>query len=140
MIVLQGIILHMESLLLSRVTLLTHSKHINKRMENIYIDMELVLPIYSAHPYFSLKNWGKKVRIIHSKIWQIAVPSSPTTCRAEGMAGSMLCVTFGREYSWKPQALSHLWGAGWGAKVQAAWLPWEGEVFFPWKFSPASDG
>ena len=31
--------------------------------------MELVLPVYNAHPYFSLKNLGKKMCTIHSKIW-----------------------------------------------------------------------
>ena len=30
--------------------------------------MELVLPMYNAHPYFSLKNVGKNVCIIHCKI------------------------------------------------------------------------
>ena len=30
--------------------------------------MELVLPMYNAHPYFSLKNLGKNVRIVHGKI------------------------------------------------------------------------
>ena len=30
--------------------------------------MELELPVYNAHPYFSLKNLGKKVCIIHDKI------------------------------------------------------------------------
>ena len=34
----------------------------------MYIDMELALPMYNAHPYFSLKNLGKKVLIIHGKI------------------------------------------------------------------------
>ena len=29
--------------------------------------MELVLPRYNVHPYFSLKNLGKKVHIIHGK-------------------------------------------------------------------------
>ena len=29
----------------------------------------LGLPMYNAHPYFSLKNVGKKVCIIHGKIW-----------------------------------------------------------------------
>ena len=31
--------------------------------------MELVLPMHNAHPYFSLKNLGKKVHIIRIKIW-----------------------------------------------------------------------
>ena len=42
---------------------------INKRIRNIYVDPELVLPMYNVHPYFPLKNLGKKMRIIHSKIW-----------------------------------------------------------------------
>ena len=29
--------------------------------------MELVLPIYNAHPYCSLKDLGRKVHIIHGK-------------------------------------------------------------------------
>ena len=33
--------------------------------------MELVLPMYNAHAYFSLKNLGKKMHIIHGKIWYI---------------------------------------------------------------------
>ena len=43
-------------------------QEIFKRIKNIYIDTELVLPMYNAHPYFSLKNLGKKVLIIHGKI------------------------------------------------------------------------
>ena len=35
--------------------------------------MELVLPMYNAHPYFSLKNVGKNVCIIHCKIRLIGV-------------------------------------------------------------------
>ena len=31
--------------------------------------MELVLPMYNVHLYFSLTNLGKNVCIIHSKIW-----------------------------------------------------------------------
>ena len=42
--------------------------NLNKRIKNIYIDTELVVPMYNAHPYFSLKNLGKKVHIIHGKI------------------------------------------------------------------------
>ena len=30
--------------------------------------MELVLPMYNVHPYFSLKNVGNKVSKIHGKI------------------------------------------------------------------------
>ena len=33
--------------------------------------MELVLPIYNAHPYFSLKDLGRKVHINHGKIQSI---------------------------------------------------------------------
>ena len=33
--------------------------------------MELVLLMYNAHPYFSLKSLGKKVRHIHGKIWYL---------------------------------------------------------------------
>ena len=40
-----------------------------KRIKNIYRDTELVLPMYNVHPYFSLKNLGKKACIIQSKIW-----------------------------------------------------------------------
>ena len=28
--------------------------------------MELVLPMYNAHPYFSLKNLGKKTRTVYT--------------------------------------------------------------------------
>ena len=35
--------------------------------------MELVLPMYNAHPYFSLKNLGKIVRIMHGKVQQIVL-------------------------------------------------------------------
>ena len=41
---------------------------INKRIKNIYVAMELVLPMYNAHPYILLKNLGRKVHIIHDKI------------------------------------------------------------------------
>ena len=30
-----------------------------KELKNLYIDAELVLPTYNAHPYFSIKNLGK---------------------------------------------------------------------------------
>ena len=33
--------------------------------------MELVLPMYNAHPYISLKNLGKNVHITHGKIWYL---------------------------------------------------------------------
>ena len=35
--------------------------------------MELVLPMYNAHPYFSFKNLGKKVHIIHSNMWYLFI-------------------------------------------------------------------
>ena len=53
-------------LLLSRVTLLMYK--INKRIKNIYIDIELVLPTYNVHSYFSLNNLGEKLHIILGKI------------------------------------------------------------------------
>ena len=31
--------------------------------------MELVLPMYNMHPYFSFRNLGNKVCITHGKIW-----------------------------------------------------------------------
>ena len=43
--------------------------YIFKSIKNIYIDPELVLPMYNEHPYFSFKYLGKKVHIIHGKIW-----------------------------------------------------------------------
>ena len=33
--------------------------------------MELVLPMYNVHLYFSLKNLDKKVFMIHGKIWYL---------------------------------------------------------------------
>ena len=33
--------------------------NIKKRIKNIYIDTDLVLPMHNTHPYFSLKNLGK---------------------------------------------------------------------------------
>ena len=41
---------------------------INKRIKNIYIDTELVLPMYNVHTYLSLKNLSNKVHIICGKI------------------------------------------------------------------------
>ena len=38
--------------------------------------MESVLPMYNAQPYFSLKNLGKKVLIIHGKIQCAEMPRS----------------------------------------------------------------
>ena len=34
--------------------------------------MELVLPMYNTHPYFSLKNLRKSMHIIHDKIRYIS--------------------------------------------------------------------
>ena len=34
-----------------------------------HIDIELVLPMYNTHPYFSLKNVGKNAHTRHSKMW-----------------------------------------------------------------------
>ena len=34
--------------------------------------MELVLAMYNAHPYFPLKNLGRKVHMIHDKIQYLA--------------------------------------------------------------------
>ena len=42
---------------------------INKRIKNNFIDMELVLPMYNEHPYFSFKNLGKSAHYT----WQNAV-------------------------------------------------------------------
>ena len=33
---------------------------INKRIKNIYAVMELVLPLYNVHPYFTLQHLGPK--------------------------------------------------------------------------------
>ena len=44
---------------------------INKRIENIHIDTELVLLIYNVHSYFSFRNLGKKEHIIHDKGMQL---------------------------------------------------------------------
>ena len=41
-------------------------KH-KKRMKNIYIDTELLLPMYNAHSYFSLKIVGKKCALYMAK-------------------------------------------------------------------------
>ena len=68
-------------LVLSRVTPLTNK---NKRIKNIYRDTELVLPMYNVHPYFSLKNLGKKVHIIRSRIQVSHVPH----CRGEQVQGA----------------------------------------------------
>ena len=36
-------------------------------MKNIYTDTELVVPVYNAHPYFSLTNLGKTVHLYMAK-------------------------------------------------------------------------
>ena len=41
---------------------------INKRIKNIYLYRYRVPPMYNEHPYFFLKNLGKKLHIIHGKI------------------------------------------------------------------------
>ena len=33
--------------------------------------MELVLPMYNVHPYFSLKNLGPELCITYGKIWYV---------------------------------------------------------------------
>ena len=43
----------------SRVTLLMH-KHLKKRIENTYIDIELVLPMYDGILIFPSKIWAKR--------------------------------------------------------------------------------
>ena len=48
--------------------------------------MELVVSMYNVHPYFSLKNVGKTVCIIHGKIWHITWPQD--TARALLLLGS----------------------------------------------------
>ena len=40
---------------------------INKKIRNTYMDMKLVLPMYNVHPYFSLKNLGKKCALYEAK-------------------------------------------------------------------------
>ena len=39
----------------------------NKKIKNISVDMELVLSMYNAHPYFSLKNLGKRCTLYMAK-------------------------------------------------------------------------
>ena len=46
----------------------------------------LVLPMYSVHPYFSLKNLGKKVCILHGKIQYFSLgSSSPWVSSTQGL-------------------------------------------------------
>ena len=47
----------------------------NKRIKNIYIDVELVLPMYKMHPYFPLKFGQKSAyytqqNMVYSSIYQ----------------------------------------------------------------------
>ena len=44
--------------------------------------MELVLPMYNAHPYFCLKNLGKKVCTSYGKIWHISLSACPVLVEA----------------------------------------------------------
>ena len=67
-IVFQDIILHTD-IIVCFLELHFQCISISKRIKNIYIDIELVLPMYNVHPYFFLKNLDRKVCIIHSKIW-----------------------------------------------------------------------
>ena len=46
---------------------------INNIIKNVYLDMELVLPMYNAHHYLSLKNQAKKYTLYTAKYG-----SSPT--------------------------------------------------------------
>ena len=43
------------------------------------MELVLVLPIYNAHPYFSLKTLGQKVCTLHSKIWYFSIWCSTLT-------------------------------------------------------------
>ena len=56
-----------------------HFKHISrsKRIKNLYIDTELVLPMYNAHPYFSLKNLGQRACQIWAKYGTCLSPVDP---------------------------------------------------------------
>ena len=44
----------------------------NKRIKNIYIDTELVLPIHNTYPYFYLKILGKKHALHMAKYGNIS--------------------------------------------------------------------
>ena len=33
----------------------------------------IITPMYNVHPYFSLKNLGKKVHIRHGKVWYVLI-------------------------------------------------------------------
>ena len=41
------------------------------------MDSEIVLPMSNAHPYFSLRNLGKAVHIIHGKIQVFRLKKKP---------------------------------------------------------------
>lgn len=41
----------------------------NRRIKNIFIDMEVVVLMYNEHPYFLLANLGQEVHIIYNKIY-----------------------------------------------------------------------
>ena len=49
-----------------------YHRTINKRIKNIYIDMELVLPMYNAHPYFPSKTLAKKCALHTAKYGTLA--------------------------------------------------------------------
>ena len=48
-----------------------------------------VIPTYNEHPFCSLKNWGKKVHIVHSKIWYMLTKTKQEkpilNCRPVGL-------------------------------------------------------
>ena len=52
---------------------------LNKRIKNIYIAMELVLPMYNAHLYL---KFGQKVSIIHGKRGKCDGVSGPQRVRS----------------------------------------------------------
>ena len=39
----------------------------------LYLWYVIIIPMYNVHPYFPLKNLGKKVCIIHGKIWVMSL-------------------------------------------------------------------
>ena len=46
-----------------------------------WYNTELVLPMYNARPYFSLKNLGTEVRVMHGKIWSLVVTKQAWGCK-----------------------------------------------------------
>ena len=63
--------------------------------------MELVLPMYNVHSYFYLKNLGKKIHIIHSKIWYLLlVPSSGEPYLIHSLMDVLVVSTFGHYEQW----------------------------------------